>query len=161
MKNRAHIPTNEPARIVTGQDPDSRFWYWRGVSGRRYIHSIYDPGQVPPLPGAIYVAARRVAPGRCEALACGVFPRTAGARMEHLLSALREKGAEEIHVHLLASSPADSLAVRDDLSACLGVGGIKAGEPESMPHRGIKTFSPCPRMPREGFRDAAPQLALV
>jgi hypothetical protein len=37
-----------------------RFWYWRGISGQSYIHSIYSREACPPLPGAVFVAVRQV-----------------------------------------------------------------------------------------------------
>ncbi|TMJ38191.1 MAG: hypothetical protein E6G89_12780, partial [Alphaproteobacteria bacterium] len=36
------------------------FWYWHGASGRRYIHSVYSPDSCPPLPGAVFLAVRRL-----------------------------------------------------------------------------------------------------
>ena len=158
MKNTMHIPSNEPARVLIDDDPANRFWYWRGASGKRYIHSIYDPGRVPPLPGAVYVAARRVPGNRCEALACGLLPRSAGVRMEQLLDHLRKMGAEEIHVHLLASSPADGLSVRDDLRARLGVGGAlnDCGRARRPLRRAARFITP-----RNGFGEPRGQMALT
>ncbi len=78
--------------------------------------------------------------------------------MEQLLDHLKEIGAEEIHVHLLASSPADGLSVRDDLRARLGVGGVvnecgRARRPLRRPARFIA--------PRNGFGEARGQMALT
>ena len=140
MQNGNKIPTNEPARIGVSDDPDSRFWYWRGASGQRYIHSVYDLSSCPPLPGAVYVAARSSEGGCREAVACGVLPRAPGAAMRAVFAKLAEAGAEELHVHLLASSPADALAIRDDLRALLGVSGAGELRPGGR-HRGPRGMS--------------------
>lgn len=96
-----------------------RFWYWRGASGRNYIHSIYPADACPPLPGAIYVAVRRVN-GERRAIAAGRFSSSwdgglggfAGSRFGGL-------DADEIHVHLLARNDAAAEAVLSDLQAAL------------------------------------------
>ena len=46
-----------------GSHDNERFWYWRGRSGQKYIHSVYAGDACPPLPGAIYVAVRRIVAG--------------------------------------------------------------------------------------------------
>jgi hypothetical protein len=99
-----------------------RFWYWRGISGQRYIHSIYGADSCPPLPGAVYVAVRRVGNAR-EALAVGRFP----SFLEVFSSAASGLVADEIHVHLLARDEADAKAVLADLERALG--GISAAPP--------------------------------
>lgn len=75
-----------------------RFWYWRGASGRTYIHSIYAADSCPPLPGAVYVCVRRRGAER-HATAVGRFSsvlEAGGCLMRGGLD------CDEIHVHLLA-----------------------------------------------------------
>jgi len=91
-----------------------RFWYWRGASGRRYIHSIYAADSCPPLPGAVYVAVRRVGNAR-EVLSVGRFP----SFLDAFSSAAGQSAANEIHVHLLARNEADAKAVLADLEGAL------------------------------------------
>jgi hypothetical protein len=109
------ISTKLPEDFGLGE----RFWYWRGASGRRYIHSIYAADLCPPLPGAIYVAVRReegerrpVAVGRFSSFWDGSLAGLAGAG----LAAIE---ADEIHVHLLARNADDAEVVLDDLQAAL------------------------------------------
>ena len=91
---------------------NERFWYWRGVSGKKYIHSIYAADACPPLPGAIYVAVRRIGHLR-TAIAVGRFsPFWDGAFTE-----FTDMDADEIHVHLLARDNAAANAVLSDLQA--------------------------------------------
>ncbi len=87
-----------------------RFWYWRGASGRRYIHSIYEAHSCPPLPGAVYVAVRRVGNAR-EALAVGRFP----SFLDAFAASTAGLAPDEIHVHLLARDDADAKSVLADL----------------------------------------------
>jgi hypothetical protein len=91
-----------------------RFWYWRGASGRRYIHSIYAADSCPPLPGAVYVAVRRAGNAR-EVLGVGRFP----SFLDGFSSAAGGMAADEIHVHLLARNEADAKAVLADLEGAL------------------------------------------
>jgi len=94
-----------------------RFWYWRGASGRSYIHSIYQADSCPPLPGAVYVAVRRTGTRR-EALAAGRFVSCWDGSVQGFeASRLLPEGADEIHVHLLARDAAAADAVLDDLTS--------------------------------------------
>jgi hypothetical protein len=98
---------------------DGRFCYWRGASGRRYIHSIYAIDACPPLPGAIYIAVRRVG-GLRTALQVGRFSVFWDLAAEDpVASALASLGANEIDVHLLAEGEAGARAVLSDLQAAL------------------------------------------
>jgi hypothetical protein len=93
-----------------------RYWYWRGASGRQYIHSVYRPGACPPFPGAVYVAVKRQGDLR-HALAVGSF-----ADFWSLAGGIRPidaRGADEIHVHLLARSPAAVTSVVADIQAAM------------------------------------------
>ncbi len=105
----AEFPS-DPGNDLGLQD---RFWYWHGASGRKYIHSVYDPDNCPPLPGAIYVAVRRE--GRMRiALSVGRFtPFWDGTMMSTEAAHVATWGADEIHVHLLARS---AMAAEDILS---------------------------------------------
>jgi hypothetical protein len=93
-----------------------RFCYWRGASGRIYIHSIYPAGACPPLPGAVHVAVRH-RNGERRALAVGRFPTTWEAQRQVAAPSLA--AADEIHVHLLARGDGEAEAVRRDLAEAL------------------------------------------
>ena len=98
-----------------GSVDNERFWYWRGVSGKKYIHSIYAADACPPLPGAIYVAARRIGHLR-TAIAVGRFsPFWDGAFTE-----FTDMDVDEIHVHLLARDNSAADAVLGDLKMAFG-----------------------------------------
>ena len=96
-----------------------RFWYWQGASGKKYIHSVYAVGACPPLPGAIYVAVRRIGNLRTVIAINRFAPFWDGT-----FSAHENVDANEIHVHLLA---------RDDVAANAILGDLKAACEESFP----------------------------
>ena len=92
-----------------------RFCYWRGRSGRRYIHTIYDAASCPPLPGALYLAVAGGADGGKRVLAAGRFPP-----FFELMPSLPE-GCTEVHAHLLAASAAEARLALQDLKAGVGL----------------------------------------
>jgi hypothetical protein len=95
-----------PISAALPSDPglQDRFWYWHGASGQKYIHSVYEPENCPPLPGAIYVAVRREGNLRI-ALSVGRFtPFWDGTMMSMEAAHVARWGADEVHVHLLAKS---------------------------------------------------------
>ncbi|MBL8792060.1 MAG: hypothetical protein JNM45_16330 [Rhizobiales bacterium] len=106
-----------PISAELPSDPglQDRFWYWHGASGRKYIHSVYEPDCCPPLPGAIYVAVRRKGKMRI-AMAVGRFtPFWDGVMMSSEAAHVARLGIDEIHVHLLAKSAIDAEDVLADL----------------------------------------------
>jgi hypothetical protein len=106
-----------PISVELPSDPQirDRFWYWHGASGRKYIHSIYEPENCPPLPGAVFVAVRREGSMRI-ALSVGRFmPFWDGTLTSSDARHMGERGADEIHVHLLAASPVAAEDILADL----------------------------------------------
>jgi hypothetical protein len=95
-----------------------RFWYWRGASGQNYIHSVYEPDNCPPLPGAVYVGVERSGSARIAMVVGRFAPFWEKPMPAFAASDFRE--CDEVHVHLLAKSPAHAEATRLDLMAALG-----------------------------------------
>lgn len=105
--------TGFPISSATSADAPElieRFWYWRGASGRTYIHTVYEPSSCPPLPGAVYVGVKRSGPLRV-ALRVGRFTPFMG------LPDL--SGCNEVHVHLMAKGPEAAEMIKDDLLAAM------------------------------------------
>jgi len=127
-----------PVAVTLTSDPSfqDRFWYWSGVSGQKYIHSVYRIGECPPLPGAIYVAVKRKGSLRI-AVAVGRFQpfwdHAVGTREARRFSSL---GVDELHVHLLGKTPAQTEAVFSDLQ--------EAFEDREMLARTTAVFSRAP-----------------
>ncbi len=110
-----------PLTVDIPSDPafKDRFWYWRGASGQKYIHSVYGVEDCPPLPGAIYVAVRRQGNLR-TVMALGRFtPFWDNVVSGRSLERLRAAGVNEMHVHLLAKSADQSSAIQQDLEMAL------------------------------------------
>ena len=93
-----------------GSNDNERFWYWRGASGKKYIHSVYAGCACPPLPGAVYLAGRRIGQLRTVTAMGRFSPFWDGTSSE-----LADVDADEIHVHLLARDDVAANAVLDDL----------------------------------------------
>ena len=98
----------------------SRFCSWPGLSGRKYIFSVYSWSGCPAFCHAILLAAVRDDAGRRRPLSVsdtGAFPEPV------LLRARRDRGVYgerlEFHMHLLAPSAAERDSVLADLAVRL------------------------------------------
>jgi hypothetical protein len=105
----------EPSALDGAADFAERFHFWTGASGRRYVHTIYSLLDCPEIPAGNYILVRRegrsrrvLAVGRVDSAA----PSLNLAQLRHVGANL---GANEVHVHLLAGSPKQSLMVELDL----------------------------------------------
>jgi hypothetical protein len=121
----------EPLSATLPEDSGlgERFWYWRGASGRRYIHSIYRRDLCPPVPGAVFVIVS-LRGGMRRAMSVGRFPsETASANAFPWTDVSDE---EEIHVHLLAREEEAAEQVLGDLQAAMNIT-APAVRPEPRP----------------------------
>lgn len=124
MLATARVRTGErdaPLSGLSGSTLAERFRTWRGRSGRRYVFSVFrlEDGldRVPVGAGAVAVAVVRRADGTRRLLWVDetgddphAFLRTARVR------ALAERADGELHLHLLAATPAARRVVLDDLA---------------------------------------------
>jgi hypothetical protein len=103
-------------RPVRANNESTRFHFWTGASGKRYVHSVYDLMDCPPLPAANYVLVRRKANGRAEALSIARVSNDAPSlNLAEIRQRAAELGAEEVHVHLLADNAKLSKLIEFDL----------------------------------------------
>ena len=109
-----------------------RYWYWRGASGRPYIHSVYRPAACPPFPAGVYVAVKRRGDLR-HALAVGSFADFWNASAG--VQAIYAEDADEIHVHLLARSPAAIATVIADIQAAMNAKPGAEARPLALPQQ--------------------------
>jgi len=111
-------PADVPALVCSEAAFDQAFHYWRGASGRRYLHSVYTLIGCPALPRANYILVRRYDNGTRVALA---FGQTKDDAVTLNLAYLRHEGAKiganEVHIHLLAETAEDRADVEADLTA--------------------------------------------
>lgn len=121
----AAVTDREPARhedAPVGALP-GEFTFWRGRSGRRYVFSVFPViGRIqgerscPDHEDAVVLAVRRERGGRRRVLFAadtGPFPALllGGAALQAALAA----GADEIHMHLLASDASERAALMTDI----------------------------------------------
>lgn len=110
------------ARLITppAADNGSAFQFWTGVSGARYVHSVYHLFECPPVEAANYVLVKRHEGGQRTVLAIG---RAVNAAASLNLAEIRQRasqlGANEVHVHLLAQGQDDSRRIEADLRGSL------------------------------------------
>lgn len=97
---------------------EDHFHFWCGASGHRYVHSVYDLLECPEIPAANFLLVYRDASGHRSVLAIGHLKHASSslnlAEIRHRAARL---GANEVHVHMLASSAQDRRMVELDLRA--------------------------------------------
>ncbi len=113
----AAAPANRPLpRLI------ERFHFWRGASGKRYVHSVYALVECPEVDGCNYMLVRRDEAGRRRLLLIGRLSHDAASLN---LAEIRQRGAtlgaNEVHVHLLATSEHDMKMVEVDLRTALAL----------------------------------------
>jgi hypothetical protein len=123
---RAH---SSALSALAGTPLAERFCSWAGLSGRRYVFSVYPATECPAFCDAVLLAAVRGDAGRLRVVSVrdtGAFPEPVLARAERELRAF---GASlEFHLHLLASSPAERASAVADLA----IDGFPAQSPASL-----------------------------
>jgi hypothetical protein len=122
ITQKAHVesptwePTRKPARVYSEIDLPHSFHYWRGASGKPYLHLVYSLIGCPAVPRANYVLVRRDDDGRRVALAFGQTEDDAvSLNRAHLRHEGAKRGANEVHIHLLAGTLEARDAVEGDL----------------------------------------------
>ena len=118
-----------------------RFWFWTGLSGKRYIHSVYSARNCPPLPGAIYVVTRRLGKDQRVPVRIGRF----SPLWDFPLPIDADDDGCEIHVHLLAKDEFQTARAFDDLAA-----GLDLQEPAEHEAR-----NPVPGVKQASFTQAS------
>lgn len=111
-------PADEPALVCAEAPFAQAFHYWRGASGRRYLHTVYSLIGCPALPQANYILVRRHADGSRSPLQIGQTRDDAVTlNLAHLRHVGAKLGANEVHIHLLAEAPEHRSQVETDLKA--------------------------------------------
>jgi len=100
--------------------PAAPFQFWTGSSGNRYVHSIYNLFECPPVDEANYILVKRHRDGQRTVLSIGRVNHTSGnVNLANIRQRAAEMGANEVHVHLLAGSTGASLEIESDLRKSL------------------------------------------
>lgn len=125
-------------QIARGQAAEAaapRFHFWSGASSKRYVHTIHNLADCPPLPPGNFILVRREENGRRTALSIGrvthPMPMVNLAEIRYRGESL---GAHEVHVHLLAASVNESKRVEFDLrTGQMNSGASEASAPGDGP----------------------------
>jgi hypothetical protein len=102
---------------LAGMPFSARFCSWTGLSGRRYVFSVYPASTCPAFCDAVLLAAVRDGPGRPRVVSVretGAFPEPVIARAQREFRGFGS--GVEFHLHLLPSSRADRAATIADLA---------------------------------------------
>ena len=102
---------------LAGMPFSSRFCSWTGLSGRRYVFSVYPASTCPAFCDAILLAAVREGAGRRRVVSVretGAFPEPVVAKAQRELRAFGP--GLEFHLHLLTMSGAERAATVADLA---------------------------------------------
>ena len=102
---------------LDGMPISSRFCSWIGLSGRRYVFSVYSSGECLAFRDAILLAAVRDMTGQRRIVSVretGSFPEPVVAEIQRELRAFGP--GLEFHLHLRATSPKERAAIVGDLA---------------------------------------------
>ena len=117
LHREATIPANEPALVCREEQLMQPFHYWRGVSGKRYLHTVFPLTGCPLMPKANYILVRCDEDGTRRPLDIGQTASDAESlNLAHLRRRAALLGANEIHIHFLSESARQRRAVEADLS---------------------------------------------
>jgi hypothetical protein len=117
VSNRQSKIRDSSLAALAGTSISSRFCSWIGLSGRRYIFSVYSAVECPAFRDAILLAVIRDITGQRRVVSVyetGAFPEPVVAKAHHELSAYGP--GVEFHLHLLTPSPAERRATVADLA---------------------------------------------
>lgn len=106
---------------LAGTSIADRFCSWIGSSGRRYVFSVYSAAECPAFRDAVLLAAVRDMTGQRRAILArdtGAFPEPVVAKAQRELRAYGPR--VELHLHLMAASPAERAATVADLAVVEG-----------------------------------------
>ena len=97
---------------------EQSFHFWHGASGRRFIHTAHELIECPQLPACNYVLVRRLDDGSRIVMRVGKVEHEAPSlNLAHIRQRAARLGANEVHVHLLAETPAARARIESDLQA--------------------------------------------
>ena len=93
------------------------FTFWSGASGLRYVHTIFKLLDCPEIPNANVILARRGSNGQVQALYVGRLEEDAPSlNLAELRRTSALIGANEVHVHLLATTEDQRRHIETDLN---------------------------------------------
>jgi hypothetical protein len=121
MSNRQDDRRGSSLAALEGMPISSRFCSWVGLSGRRYVFSVYPALECPAFRDAVLLAVIRDMTGQRRVISVretGSFPEPAVAKAQRELRAFGP--GLEFHLHLLTTSAAKWTATVADLAIAHG-----------------------------------------
>jgi len=126
LDRRDERSSGQKQRLLAGcarghADLSSRFCSWVGLSGQRYVFSVYPASECPAFRDAVLLTVVRDMRGHRRVISVretGPFPEPV---VEKAQRELRAFGAGlEFHLHFLATSPAERAVTVADLAISRG-----------------------------------------
>jgi hypothetical protein len=117
VSNRQGKTRDASLAALAGTSISSRFCSWLGLSGRRYIFSVYQAAECPAFRDAVLLATVRDMMGERRVVSVwetGAFPEPVLSRAQHELRTFGP--GVEFHLHLLTTSSAERRATVADLA---------------------------------------------
>ena len=97
-----------------------RFFFWRGATGERYVHTVFSLLECPELPRSIYILVKRDAHERRTVLHVGRADHEANSlNLAEMRFRGASLGANEVHVHFLVEGDRERRLVEFDLQSGL------------------------------------------
>lgn len=97
-----------------------RFFFWRGATGERYVHTVFSLLECPELPRSIYILVQRDANDRRTVLHVGRADHEANSlNLAEMRFRGASVGANEVHVHFLVEGDRERRLVEFDLQSGL------------------------------------------
>jgi hypothetical protein len=97
-----------------------RFFFWRGATGERYVHTVFSLLDCPELPRSIYILVKRDANERRTVLHVGRADHEANSlNLAEMRFRGASVGANEVHVHFLVEGDRERRLVEFDLQSGL------------------------------------------
>jgi hypothetical protein len=117
MSDRLDNRRGSSLAALEGMPISSRFCSWVGLSGRRYVFSVYPASVCPAFRDAVLLTVIRDMTGQRRVVSVretGAFPEPVVEKAQRELRAFGP--GLEFHLHLLATSPAERAVTVADLA---------------------------------------------
>ena len=121
MSDRQDSRRGSSLAALDGMPISSRFCSWVGLSGRRYVFSVYPASECPAFRDAVLLAVVRDMTGQRRVVSVretGPFPEPVVEKVQRELRAFGP--GLEFHLHLLPASPGEQDTTVADLAIAEG-----------------------------------------
>lgn len=87
----------------------TKFHFWTGLSGKRYVHTVYDASNCPDIGLSVYIIVKR-SRSKIIPIFIGI-----GTKKLDLINLMKMKSGNEIHLHLLCNNVNEAIQAAEDL----------------------------------------------